>query len=70
MWTKPIGKGRDSVALRQGLKCHCTWNVTEPPDDTEKRQTEQITTRKEKNTKEVRGKMNIIWLEGFACSSL
>jgi hypothetical protein len=70
MWTKPSAKGRDSVALRQGLCVNCTWNVTQPPDDTERRQTEQKTTRNEKNTKEVRGKTNITWLEGCACSSL
>jgi hypothetical protein len=35
------------------------------PDDMERRQIELKTTRKEKNTKEVRGKTNIAWLEGF-----
>jgi hypothetical protein len=69
MWTKPIGTGRNSVALRQGLSVNCTRNVTQPSNDTERRQTEQKTTGKEKNTKEVRGKTNITWL-GFACSSL
>jgi len=41
MWTKPIGTGRDSVALRQGRSVNCTWNGTQPPDDMERRQIEQ-----------------------------
>jgi len=69
MFTKPIGTGRDSVALRQ-WSVNRTWNVTQTPDDTERRQIEQKTMRKKKNTKEVRGKTNITWLEGFAFSSL
>ena len=56
MWTKPIGTGRDSVALWQGLGINCTWNVTQPPDDTERRQIEQKTMRKEKTRKKLEEK--------------
>jgi hypothetical protein len=41
MWTKPIGTGQDSVALRQGRSVNCTWNGTQPPDDMGRRQIEQ-----------------------------